>query len=438
MKLFVFVYLFFVYLGLSYCKLLLTTNGSTSSFFAVSVGFPRRNPEQNIVGNFSIVIAEPLDGCSPLSFFSNQKVILMIGGNCYPGTKAQNAQDAGAKGVILFSYQDQVGRVKYLTDFGDEKVSIPVIEVGRAHEKEILDLVGQNTVIGENFFDENPFEEPASSSFWIVYSILLGGSNLFLLAISFHRILVYILTRKNSVLGYTTYGCLAISAAMRIVIIFDPTGSRFILPSSIRGVFFGIPLIFNVTASITVALYWTEVFSKENVSKNFESLKRYRWPYTIIILIVFVLTSIYVGLEAALVNTLVIAIILGVVNTLINVSIFIFFCYACHLIHYHLKSLKFQETKNLLLKLFVLGIIQCVCLLCYFIIGAMFAIPISSEPIPSVALTGLLNFVVTVLGISQSLMFGTSSSASSISENESEKRKSVNLPTSQSYGSEQL
>lgn len=409
-------------------KLSLVVSGNPLSYPIVLGGFPKEQKDLGSLNDLSLVFAEPTDGCLPIVINASGRVLLMDGGNCYPSTKALNAQNAGAKGIIVFGYKDLIGTMKYLNTLDDSKISIFAMEVQRADKDQILFLINQTNVKADILPDENPFDGPVQSPFWIFYSILVGSANLFVLGISLHHIVLYLYTKKFMLLGLSTYSLLGIAAGLRLVVMLDPTGGRFILPSSLRGVLFGLPLAFNVTATITVALYWVEVFSKKNISAKFNPLKKYKWPYGIVISIVFILTILYVAFVALLIESIPLLVASGAVNTIVNISIFVFFCYACHLIHRELKrDLKFKESRSLLRKLFVLGIVQCVCLMIYFILGATFATPIANEPLPFVLLPGLFNFIVTILSIIQSLMF-ISPGGSSSSDSEDTKRTSIQLP----------
>lgn len=387
-------------------KLTILSDGSFHSFDIVLGGFPREEPSFSPMRGLSAKMSDPIDGCSLVSP-SSASVLFMDGGKCYPSTKAINAQKAGAVGIVVFGYKDDLGTMKYLNGFDGALVSVFAFEVGRENREVIQTLLSASNVTVDIVPDSNPFDPPVQSSVWILYTLCVGSANLFLIIFATYRIARFRRFKKMSFLPISTYSLLGISALMRLIIVLDPSGGRFLLPSPIRTVLFGLPLSFNIIASITVALYWIHVFSSKNISNTLDPLKQYRWPYGIVIILVFVLTVLYVCLSAALIESLVLVIASGIVNTIVNAAIFVFFCYACHLIHVSLRrGVIFKETTFLLKRLLFLGVVQSACLMAYFVLGAIFATPLANQPVPFALLPSLLNLFVTILSLSQSMMFG--------------------------------
>lgn len=390
------------------CTALLTlySNNATRQYHAVSAGFPRFEPDITVNWNGPIAMAFPTDGCTPLVDPVDGYITVVLPGGCYPVIKARHLQAAGAVGIIIFSYSGQLGGVKYLTMTNNENdVVIPMVEVSSLDQSDFLDFaIAQNpnvTVI----LEPNQFEIYYEARQWILYSATIGAINLFLVIFGCYRIYGFLVTHRPYV-GFYTYLLIVISSALRILNLIDPNSAYGVIPRSVVGILFGFPLVFNIAASITTAFHWAEIFDESKLRTNLTGLGRFRIHCVIVIVIIFILDIIQVAVGSALINLFILTIVAGAFNTVCNISVCIFFAYACHLIRMYIRdNASMKETRRFLIRLLVLGCIQCACLIAYFIIGVTFATPIAVDFRTVAMLSAFLNVAVTLLATSQSFMF---------------------------------
>lgn len=390
------------------CTALLTlySKNATRQYHAVSAGFPRFEPDIVINWNGPVAMAFPTDGCTPLVDPVDGYITVVLPGGCYPVIKARHLQAAGAIGIIIFSYGGQLGGVKYLTMVNNENdVVIPMVEVSSLDQSDFLDFaIAQNpnvTVV----LEPNQFELYYEARQWILYSAIVGSVNLFLVIFGCYRIYGFLATHRPYV-GFYTYLLLVISSILRIINLIDPNGTYGVIPHSVIGIFFGFPLVFNIAASITTAFHWAEIFDESKLRTNLTGLGRFRIHCIVVIVIIFILDIVQVALGSALINLFILTIVAGVFNTVCNISVCLFFAYACHLIRVYIRdNVSLKETRKFLVRLLVLGCIQCACLIAYFIIGVTFATPIAVDFRTVAMLGAFLNVSVTLLAVSQSFMF---------------------------------
>ena len=114
-------------------------NGIQSTSFPVllSTFSPAFTPSSG--GQYGLVVSDPVDACSPLANAADLvgKYVLIERGTCEFIVKAQNAQQAGAAGVIIF---DNVAGAYFMPDTSGNTVNIPVGFIPRR--------IGQNLLAG--------------------------------------------------------------------------------------------------------------------------------------------------------------------------------------------------------------------------------------------------------------------------------------------------
>mmetsp|Transcript_231 Transcript_231/g.476 ORF Transcript_231/g.476 Transcript_231/m.476 type:complete len:685 (+) Transcript_231:162-2216(+) len=92
----------------------------------------------------SLRIATPIDGCQVSARDKKKRVyrdsiVLVQRGVCPFIAKALNAQDAGAKGIVIVNTEENIFPIK---DPQAEKVQIPVVMVSKSHGRDILNMAG--------------------------------------------------------------------------------------------------------------------------------------------------------------------------------------------------------------------------------------------------------------------------------------------------------
>ena len=73
---------------------------------------------------YNVVLAEPEDGCTSLTNSISNSIVLIKRGTCYFDVKARNAYLAGAKGVLIYNYED--GYKVHMAEYDSYEIKIAV------------------------------------------------------------------------------------------------------------------------------------------------------------------------------------------------------------------------------------------------------------------------------------------------------------------------
>jgi hypothetical protein len=363
--------------------------------YTPSLGFPRDTPDDFQI-NGTIKIGHPFDGCSKLDDVSGY-IVLLEGNTCYIETKMENAQKAGAIGVILFPYSSGISHARYITNLGGKDINIGGVEISENY-RDIL-VEGINISISPS---PNVLSPYIDSKNWIIGTLLLGGINVYLFLFSVYRLYTY-KNFKNFTLAKSTYVMLSIGAFIRIIFLLDFTGGRYIIGYAVRTIFLSLSFPFSIASTIFTGFYWMEIFSRKKLANKTMSLQHYKIHCIIVICIIFLVEVITSTLRASLVvkdNTIIVNIVMYII---IDILTFIFFAYNCH--HLYVFSYSLGTRSKVLKRLLLLGVAQCVSLFIFIIIDISLLLPIFTNPLVSILMFFFIEAIVTMFCLIQSFMF---------------------------------
>lgn len=401
---------------------LVLSNGK--SYPAVSIGFPRHQPDPSAVLESFLVLADPADGCSPLTNNVRNMIVVIQGEKCFPSVKARNAQNAGALATIVFTFGSSFGGTKFIQSSSNENdVVIPSYEISTSHRDEIVASIQTNpNITGKIFADLNPKDVIFSNGFWIFFAAANGLVNFAVMILAAYRLTFYIVNKIFNPASVTHVlifgGCIA-----RIIYVIDFHGYYGFIRYVERTFFTAMSLVLTICAAVAIGFFWLEVFNKGNLETKISFMQRYKLLTVIILILISLLSLAITILTSSLINIGAIGLIgLGIYG-LVTFVIFIFFIYCCHAIKNYLNvrlENNVSKIAQVMKKLFILGIVQSVCIGLYFILAAILAVPTDSEILSSV-LSSLLTIDSSVLAVVQIFMFSNQKKTQTSNDNVSSK-----------------
>jgi len=219
---------------------------------------------------------------------------------------------------------------------------------------------------------------------------------------------------------------------LRLFYYIDPTSVYRVFPEGSTTTMITIPIPLTIIANLLTAFYWQEVISQASSGKlqvsSLITLRRWRWPCFIIILIIYaleIISSVGRALALSTYNALVYVTVIFYIVTLFCTGVF-FFITGVKILH--LFPRKDTQKLKRLSRVTVLMIISSFGML--LLIIAFILVAISDAPWLMLAQNWLSSFGLETTSLAEVLVFRVPSSGSpQRSSGTSGKEKNSNLPT---------
>jgi hypothetical protein len=374
----------------------------------------------NITGE--LVLSDPPNTCDDIANVQQvqDKIIVSEKGDCFATRKRRMAQNAGAKGIIIFSSQSYIGFMS--TDGNRESkdgLTINGVEIANKYQDDFINLIKDNNRNGISTYaslvpDDNYWLDYINHSIWIVFSNFMIAIEILCLLYCSYNIRKHIILKKTKIsMVLVSFILISFGSLLRIVICLDPTGSRGVFTSQESLTLYTISYPFNWTVNILLAFYWQAILSKFNSQKFDFNVSTLKIPCGITIAFLFILdllTTIMRWYSSGR-NVDIIILINAVVYILIMIPILFFFGWTSINLVLYLKSTvninatKDQKRTDTLNKMIIVNILNCIFMMAFLLAVFIALSSLHQTPIGWMFVKILALSPITGIGVCQALLF---------------------------------
>jgi len=268
---------------------------------AVGYKFIGRKGPYNIFGE--IVLAEPSSGCSVFTNDIKDKIVIVEEGYCLDGQKARNAQNAGAKAILVYSPIKNIMQAGF-NNYDGEGLEIPILNFvpGDSYTEIHKELLKKSSIKCSLSPDANWLE---NEQIWLPYSFCLIILFVVCLFTAIYRLYTIFRIRFELFgLPQFIFYIEIFSNLVRIFVMLEPHGiGRGIIRWQTQTIIFTLSWPYNLIVTLLIALRWKENLDGHNDIDSSLKFRKMKYPAIFLVSAVLLLDHITSMLRSSFVTS---------------------------------------------------------------------------------------------------------------------------------------